>query len=237
MTIWDTFTYNGELEALHARLAVPGIDRRVLVEALTTHSGAKKDRLFYQWKLPGVQLVVPDLAPFATPWLRENGQRNAIMEGLAAAAPEDVVLISDADEVPSPDGIDRAIAQLAHHPAVVLCQRMYNFTRRWEDLRGWRGTVVTTCAHLRKTSPQALRDQRESLPRVADGGEHLSFFGGTQEVSRKLSSFAHTEYSSVAGDTALIDRCMNTGQDLFGRWSLRDSGVGQLRDNCLQDSS
>lgn len=240
MRIWDTFTYNGELEALHARLAVPGIDKRVVVEALTTHSGAKKERLFYQWNLPAVRLVVPDLAPFATPWARENGQRNAIMDGLTDAEPGDVILLSDADEVPSLNGINRAVAQLAHHPAVVLCQRMYNFSRRWEDIRGWRGTVVTTCEHLRKTSPQALRDQRETLPRIADGGEHLSYFGGTQEVSRKLSSFAHTEYSSVAGDKALIDRCVKTGQDLFGRWSLQDSWcgtAGQLPTSCSQDST
>ncbi|RYF11220.1 MAG: DUF839 domain-containing protein, partial [Deltaproteobacteria bacterium] len=206
---------------IHARLAVPGIDRRVIVEAMMTHSGNKKDRLFYDWQLPGVTLVTPDLSRFDTCWARENGQRNAILDGLAGADPQDVIMISDSDEVPTPDGVARAVQALTHHSAVVLCQRMFNYSRKWEDPRGWRGTVVTTLRHLLTTTPQHLRDQRETLPRIPDAGEHLSYFGGADEVSRKLASFAHSEYTALAGDKTVIRQRMEAGQDLFGRWSLQ----------------
>lgn len=220
MKIWDTWLFNGELEALHTRLAIPGIDKRVVVEALMTHSGQKKDKLFYQWDLPGVILVTPDLSQFQGPWERENGQRNAIMQGLVDARDDDVVMISDCDEVPSPDGISRAVQELSKHPAVVLRQRMYNYSREFEDLRGWRGTVVTSYRHLQFHTPQELRDQRENLPQIHDAGEHLSYFGGAEEVARKLASFAHTEYSGLATDTATIEDRMRKGEDMFGRWML-----------------
>lgn len=220
MTIWDAFCYNGEVQALHARLAIPGIHRRVLVEALTTHSGQTKSKLFFDWKLPGVRLVVPDLSRLKSPWERENAQRNAIMDGLIDAQSDDIVLVSDADEIPTQDGIDRAKKALTDSPAVVLCQTMYNFDRNWIDPRGWRGTVVTSYGHLKTVSPQTLRDQRETLPRIPDAGEHLSWFGGEGEVSRKLSSFAHTEYSHLAERPDLIHSRIAAGQDLFGRWNL-----------------
>ena len=227
MRVWDAFCYNGELEALHTRLAMPGIDRRVLVEARMTHSGQKKEALYYQWQLPDVTLITPDLSQYTDCWARENGQRNAIMDGLTDADDEDIVMVSDADEIPFTEGISRARRALRQHPAVVLCQTMYNYDRRWVDPKGWRGTIVTTYGHLKQHSPQTLRDQRETLPRIPDAGEHLSWFGGAGEVSRKLSSFAHTEYSGLAADGDTIRDRISTGEDLFGRWSLENLGTSR----------
>lgn len=211
------------MEALHTRLAVPGIDRRVVVESWLTHSGKKKPCLFYNWSLPGVELVVPDLSAYDSPWARENAQRNAIMGGLQDAQPDDVICISDGDEIVNTDGLKRAIQALSLHPAVVLCQRMFNYSRDFEDPRGWRGTVVTTYRYLCTCSPQELRNARETLPQIPDAGEHLSYFGGAEEVSRKLASFAHTEYSALADDKQTIHERMLKGQDLFGRWTLERS--------------
>ena len=39
------------------------------------------------------------------PWLRENFQRNCIMRGISNAASEDLIIISDADEIPNPKKI------------------------------------------------------------------------------------------------------------------------------------
>lgn len=220
MTVWDCFTFNGEQEALRARLAVTGVDRHVLVESLLTHSGLPKPRLFYAGGEARVTPVLADLSRHATPWARENAQRDAVLQGLAGAAPHDVVLISDADEVPSADGIRRAVEALRTDEAVVLCQRMYNYSRRWEDPRGWRGTVATTYAHLASTTPQALRDAREELPRVPDAGEHLSWFGGTAEHQRKLRSYAHTEHAGLADRPELLAARAGGGVDPVGRWGL-----------------
>lgn len=220
MKIWDTFMFNGETHALNARLAVAGIDRRVAVESWLTHSGLAKPYLYFDRPLQNIQLVIADLSACSTPWARENEQRNAIMQGLTEADDGDVILISDADEIPTSDGIDRAIKSLVQHPAVVLCQTMYNYHYGWVDPRGWRGTVVTSYAHLKLATPQRLRDMRESLPRIPDAGEHLSWFGGVDEVSRKLTSFAHTEFSDLKLDQQDIERKMVAGEDLFGRWEL-----------------
>lgn len=226
MTVWDCFLYNGEQEALAQRLALHNVDKRIVVEASMTHSGRVKDKLYYNWSLPGVRLIVPDLRPYTSPWARENAQRNAITQGLTDAGDTDVVLISDADEIPSADGIERGQEGLRSSPAVVLCQVLYNYNRKWQDPRGWRGTIMTTAGHLKHTSPQQLRDARETLPRVENAGEHLSWWGGVEEVSRKLASFAHSEYSHVGADQESIRRRIESGEDLFGRWQLQQASTG-----------
>ena len=223
MKIWDTWLYNGEIEALHARLAVPGVFKRVIVESYLTHSGHRKEALYYQWQLPDVILITPDLSQYSTCWERENAQRNAIMQGLTDAQPEDIIMLSDADEQASPDGITRAIKALTDHPAVVLEQTMFNYSRRWYDQRGWRGTIVTTYKHLLSTSPQALRNKREELHRIPNAGEHTSWFGGVDEIVRKLRSYAHDEYKQLADHPELIKSRIASGQDLFGRWSLMEA--------------
>jgi len=208
-------------------MKVDGIDRRVVVESWLTHSGLKKKALYFEGlDLPEVTFVLADLSYGKTSWERENMQRNAILEGLKNAAADDIVLISDVDEVPTSDAITRAIQQLKIHPAVVLSQKLYNFSKDWMEPGGWRGTVVTTAQHVKKVSPQQLRDDRERLPRVADGGEHLSWFGGVGEVRRKLRSFAHEEYASYAENPDVLKENMEAGRDLFGRWSLQPTTEG-----------
>ena len=222
MKIWDTFCYNGETHALQARLAVSGIDHRVLVESRTTHSGLRKDRLYSEDipKLEDITVVIADLSSETTPWGRENAQRNAIMQGIRDADCHDIVLISDADEVMNEDAIVRAREALRDHVAVVFSQRLYNFNKDCEGVDEWRGTICTTVRHLRTCSPQSLRDKRETLHRIRNGGVHLSFFGGLEEVRRKLCSFAHTEYAHLANNPELLLDRMSKGEDLFGRAGL-----------------
>ena len=228
MTVIDCFCYNGEMHALAARLALPKIDRWVLVESWTTHSGDRKPCLYHINQLselgrdldPRILVVVADLAQYEEPWQRENAQRNCVLSGLQGAGEEDTVLLSDCDELPSPEGIDRAVAALEHQSAVVLQQRSLTFNVDWENPGGWRGTVATTVRHIKKVSPQALRNQRETLPRIENGGEHRSFFGGAAEIQRKVASFAHTEYGSFAADVEAMQQRMRTGRDPFDRWDL-----------------
>ena len=39
------------------------------------------------------------------PWLRENFQRNCIERGLKIAKDDDLIIVSDADEIPNPKKI------------------------------------------------------------------------------------------------------------------------------------
>ncbi len=109
--IYDTFLFDGELDLLEHRLRenYSDMDVFVLVEAAQTYRGEPKPLLFeenkarFAWADTKLRHVKLDSlgGPAAEPRARAAVQRNSILLGLYDAAPEDVVLLLDADEIPS----------------------------------------------------------------------------------------------------------------------------------------
>ena len=132
-------------------------------------------------------------------WSFEIAQRNAIMNGIGDAAEDDLIMISDLDEFPAPDVFKRLqenqitlfapavlplsladkgitcpaqllipAAAFLNVGAIVMAQELFYY---YFDLRNegtWNGTILTKRKNL--TTPQALRYQRNHLPRIAMGG-------------------------------------------------------------------
>jgi len=109
--IYDTFLFDGELDLLQHRLRenYDHTDVFVLVEAAETYRGEPKplhferNRARFAWagnKLRAVKLNALG-GPAAEPRVRAQVQRNSILLGLYDAEPADVVLLLDADEIPS----------------------------------------------------------------------------------------------------------------------------------------
>ena len=111
MRIFDTLMFDGELDLLRHRLAETHdlIDAWVLVEAAHTYRGSSKELSFekhresFAWALPKLRHVklaslgYSGLAPRA----RSAIQRDAVMLALRDLRPDDIVLLLDADEIPS----------------------------------------------------------------------------------------------------------------------------------------
>lgn len=113
MRIFDCFTFFNELEILELRLAslYDVVDCFVIVEADKTHANIPKPYNFYahlrdyEKFLPKVRYVMDGTrVPYSGvgDWSIENNQRNNIMKGLTDAAPDDLIMISDVDEIPDP---------------------------------------------------------------------------------------------------------------------------------------
>ena len=116
--IYDTFLFDGELDLLEHRLRqnFEATDVFVLIEAAETYRGKKKPLVFaenrsrFEWaahKIRAIQLASLGNAK-ADPRLRAAVQRNALVMALHDASKDDVILILDADEIPS----RRILAQL-----------------------------------------------------------------------------------------------------------------------------
>jgi len=137
LRIYDTFLFDGELELLEHRLreTYDLVDRIVIVEAAETFRGHAKpfnfanNRRRFGWaseKL--VPIALDRLGPStATPWQRQCTQRNAIMLALLDAGPEDIVLILDADEIPSRSILRRLRDQGLEKPSRLAMTRHYEY--------------------------------------------------------------------------------------------------------------
>ena len=113
MKIFDCFTFFNELEILELRLEslFDVVDNFVIVEADKTHANIPKPFNFYEHindfkkYLPKIHYVMDrSVVPYkgVGDWSIENNQRNSIMKGLDDAEPDDLIMISDVDEIPDP---------------------------------------------------------------------------------------------------------------------------------------
>lgn len=210
--IIDCFTFCDELDMLEHRLNEldDQADYFVLVEAPTTFQGDPKplvyadnrDR-FARWA-DRIVHVVAELPADGDTWLRENTQREHMMLGLDRlhADDDDIAVIADVDEIwrnlRRPD------------PLLVFEQTMYVYNWCWRHPDRWPGPVAVTVGLLRRLPDSPFTVCRycrthERPERVADGGEHLTWFGGPEATVRKLDSFAHVEESMKAVRPFLAD--------------------------------
>ena len=136
---------------------------------------------------------------------RENGQRNFISNGLKDAQPNDLILISDVDEIPNLENFDY---QSFNEKIIIFKQDMfyYKFNLKMPNLI-WSGTKG--CRKKDLLSPQWLRnvkDKKYSFYRldayfsktkymdiafVSNGGWHFSNLKTAKEIEYKLRSYLH----------------------------------------------
>ena len=110
--LFDCFTFSDELDLLSFRLELLSdvVDGFVLVEAPRSFSGQPKPLVFqdnrdrFERYLSKVRhIVVSDLPdPIPTRWIPEAFQRNAVERGLTDARDDDLILVSDVDEIFDP---------------------------------------------------------------------------------------------------------------------------------------
>jgi beta-1,4-mannosyl-glycoprotein beta-1,4-N-acetylglucosaminyltransferase len=136
---------------------------------------------------------------------RENGQRNLISKGLSGAENEDLILISDVDEIPKLNNIN---LKIINEKIILFKQDMfyYKFNLHLPNLI-WTGTKACKKKHL--VNPQWLRnikDRKYSFFRfdtffsktkytdikiIKDGGWHFSNIKTAKEIEFKLKSYLH----------------------------------------------
>jgi beta-1,4-mannosyl-glycoprotein beta-1,4-N-acetylglucosaminyltransferase len=205
--IYDCFLYNHERELLSIRLKLlgPVVDRFVVAWSNETFTGLKKQEPFpYDLVRDsgfGAKTKVIEIEALRGkgPWERETFSRNALGEAIDDAGPQDVVMVSDVDEIPRPSVLGELSTRARHQKHLVLEQEYFNFRFNYRLVHGldaiWPGTVA--CQWTTFQSAQALRDERWNLlsqeeTRIQDAGWHFSFLT-TRDVSRKLASFSHQE--------------------------------------------
>ncbi len=231
MKLFDCFPFYNEFDQLRLRLKVLGdlVDHFVITEARQTHSGqykplylddpAAQDILNH----PKVRRVVMDFPQTLDVWGREQYQREAIGEGLKqlGATAQDFVLVSDVDEIPSADAIQRAKVKLSGfvpnqstpRAIAVFEQRLFyfrlNYELVWSRKLPWLGTVmarydqILSVNGLRTTGRNARGrkslgfDKQATVISIADGGWHFSYLGGNAALDAKLAACAHQEHNTA----------------------------------------
>lgn len=255
--VYDCFTFFNELELLEMRLNILNsvVDKFVLVEATLTHQGKPKPlyfeenkHLFSAFSDKIIHVVVSEYPsnPEGNAWVYERHQRDMIKKGLIGCGAEDVIIVSDIDEIPNPKKI---IEYKQQKGIKIFKQKMYyyflNCMNATNDDYEWYGPVMvnyndfTSVQELRTISIKIMGYYVAGFPKnarliwwkfinldtkgrkvvlISDGGWHFSYLGGVERILKKLEAFAHTEYNKeIYKDPKKIEEAINNGDDIFGR--------------------
>ena len=217
--VFDCFTFFNEVELLELRLATlyDHVDFFVIIEASSTFTGKDKP---YNFKFPEkyadkIRYIQIGKLTDKDPWQNEFTQRNAIMRGLYDVRPDDIILVSDVDEIPNP----AAIEQGKKYPMFTLEQDLFYYYVNCKQVQMWCGTMGVHYSQLAAKSPQWLRNKRgDGINVIPNGGWHYSFLGDVKRISEKLAAFAETQVNTKdVNNPQNIARCLATGEDLFHR--------------------
>jgi beta-1,4-mannosyl-glycoprotein beta-1,4-N-acetylglucosaminyltransferase len=230
MKIYDCLIYFNEDLLLDIRFNYLNkfVDKFVIVESTYTHSGKKRELSFDVNKFPlfkkKIIYIVLDKEPENIFKVKDsdtsaevnskhilNGahrlyfQRNYITKGIEEASPEDMIILSDADEIPNLDNIN---FNKIKNKFIFFKQFYYYYKLNLKaDNFIWYGSKACKKRHL--ISPQWLRDIKDKhypfwrldiffhkkkfrdILRVPNGGWHFSKLNTPEEIVKLMKSYAH----------------------------------------------
>jgi beta-1,4-mannosyl-glycoprotein beta-1,4-N-acetylglucosaminyltransferase len=241
MKIIDCFMYFDEDLVLDIRLNTlyKKVDKFIIAEATKNHAGQDKKlnfkiENFSKFKDKIHYLIIDDLPKNVTSlkrgWhenhIRDQFQRNALERGYKEFDDEDLIMISDIDEIPNPEKIKEFNIQNKY-----ACFLQKNFQSKINLLNitegDWAGTKICKKKYLK--SPQWLREIKikknsfwnifsNKIQLIKDGGWHFSFLKDPSSIRNKIFSYSHQEYNKEQfTDIDLIKEKIAKGKDLFNR--------------------
>tara|TARA_B100000035_G_scaffold233915_1_gene202192 strand:- start:197 stop:1066 length:870 start_codon:yes stop_codon:yes gene_type:complete len=229
------------------------VDYFVIVESIFTHKGEKRELRFNHKKFEKFKdkiiYLVYDESPKKTEKIfqndnrgeksrkyilnaayRENGQRNFISKGLQNAHENDLILISDVDEIPNLEYLD---FYKIKKKIILFKQEMfyYKFNLKLPNL-SWTGTKGCKKKYLK--SPQWLRNIKDrkyafyridtffsktkytNIQFINEGGWHFSNIKTAAEIEYKLKSYLHhREFDENPISKNEIDKIIKNKQAIY----------------------
>lgn len=233
MNIYDCFMYYDEDMILELRLNILNnhVKKFIITESIYNHNGKERKlkfdvNNFKQFKDKIDYIVIEDLphdieiinnfdseevknSKILTNALkRENYQRNMLSHGIEKALEDDLIIISDVDEIPN-------LESFSHNNKITFFEQKmfyYKFNLKHPDIR-WVGSRA--CKKKFLESPQWIRNIKDksysiwrldtlfskkkysNINYIKNGGWHFTSVKSPEEIHFKLSNFLHhLEYNN-----------------------------------------
>jgi len=257
MKIYDCFIFFNELNLLELRFKILDkvVDYFVIVEAIKTKSGEEKElffeknkKRFKKWNKKIIHVVVrnmPNPGKITTNnfmkidsklglgrWKLEGYQTNQIKRGLKNAKDEDIIIVSDVDEIPNPEKFELMKEKLKKEKLIGFRQRMYYYYLNGFKFYGWPGTKACTFKSFKKNfKSKAYRVRRmrnlklrldslfgKKIFFIDEGGWHFSYLLKPKEILLKMKHLCGQEdVKKKTHSLREIRERINKGEDLYGR--------------------
>jgi hypothetical protein len=253
MRVFDCFPFFNELDLLELRLheLKDVVDIFVLVESTLTTKGQSKPLYFddnrqrFRHFLDKIRhVVVSDLSQQGSAWDRERLHKLAIKRGLGDVQADDVILVTDADEIMHPS----VVGQLGgFHGITKLRMRMYMYYMNmfleddWDKPFALPGSLIDQIDDVNRI--RGLNKKPDSFPAdcrwrfLDNAGWHFTHVGGADRVREKLRAYAHQggKYDDVLAEGGIEERIL-TGRVPGGLRPLHLVKVDELMPRDVREN-
>ncbi len=230
-----TFFDNNFMFELRYKILKDFVDYFVVCESNYDHRGNKKNINFqlkdsYD-KSKIKYILMKEKFPSKTSiWENQAIQREFMLKNLTFVDAEDYIFFSDPDEIPKPEILTNFNLKKKYG---IFLQKCFNFKLNlfnpYES--PWEGTRVAKKKNLKsidfmrqKIKSKNLKysfiriDKEKSIELFSDAGWHFNNVMSAEEISLKLKTFAHSEFSSsYFSDVKVIEDKIKKQIDLFNR--------------------
>lgn len=260
--VYDCFMYYDEdmLLGLRFKVLADVVDKFVIVESPYTFTGAYKGlnfdiNNFDISKDKVIYLVIEEGFLPEDPKGNLKKSQNYLLNGLVSASSNDVVIVSDVDEIPSPS----AVCQYNRfYLRANLNQYFFNYHLNRMVVKGdgspwpWTHPKITTAGHLKsffKTpfnlrayqKVRTLRGHVHNFHRkirtqhINNGGWHFSWVMSPERISKKMSSLSNHQDMNTPefNNMTHINNVISAGTDIWNRG--RETKLIGLGDGILPE--
>jgi beta-1,4-mannosyl-glycoprotein beta-1,4-N-acetylglucosaminyltransferase len=218
--IFDCFTFFNENDVLEIRLEelYPVVDKFLIVESNVTFRGEYKGLNFdFDRFSKYFDKIIYDPCEynpniFSSAWEREIHQRNHISQIKNRLELDDIVIISDVDEIPRRSVIENI--ELNYHARLRLDKFSYGINMLTDE--GNSAVRVVRAQALKDKTPQEIRKSEPSHI-IDNAGWEFSSLGTAEEILYKLKSFSHSEFDTPQLTVEALKERMANGEDIVGR--------------------
>lgn len=238
MKIFDCITFFRENFITNIRFEILKncVDYFVICESKYDHKGNKKKLNFKLLNKDLKNKVIyivkeKNFSKLNTPWQNQAIQREHLKKYVFDySEDDDYIMFSDPDEIPNPNAIKDL--KLRHKYGIFMQKFFsykFNLFNSYES--PWEGTRICLKKNLKsidfmrqKVLKKNLKysffrlDKEKSIQIIENGGWHFNNLMSVSEISKKLKTFAHSEFSTDKfSSIKVIKRKIRDKEDLFGR--------------------
>ena len=230
-----------EIEILYMRLDIlyNYVDKFIICESKESHSKniIKNEFVFLENKqlynkfMDKIIFIPVDKLPFKgdytldknnkynwNNWRNENWQRNHLISGIIDAKDDDIIAISDIDEIYDPLILSSVYGNIDKYKVIGINHKLFYYYVNNLKKQVWQGSFFLKKKTI--TSPdiiQTIRNNRTKLPYYINGGWHYSWMGGEDRVSDKFQVIAEHDIIKQYNNKEHIKNVLENNTDLFNR--------------------
>jgi len=242
--IYDCFMLWNEVEILYMRLDIlyEHVDKFVICESKESHSKKVtksefvfiKNKAKYEKFMDKIIFLPIEKLPFegdftaetngrisVDNWKNENWQRKYLFKGIEGLRDDDIIAISDLDEIYDPRVLPSVREKILHFPAIGVKMKLFYYYVNVAKKQIWEGSIFVQRGNLPNPDTiQHLRDNRTSLPFYVYGGWHYSWMATGGKIVEKFKVVAEHDIINQFSSEEHIKKTLSNVSDLFDREGL-----------------